>query len=318
MKKIMLLHTGGTISMAEDEFGSVGQQTEHPLANLAANLGMAARIEEEVLFNLPSPQIEPEHVLEIANLIRHSDADAFVITHGTDTLEESAYLLDLITPAGKPIVMTGAMRSSNELGSDAAANLSAALLTAVHGTQTDMGVIVVLNGEIHGAKEVYKKSSINLASFKSANGPLGLITKNGPVYVRQVQKKVSLTVQSLNSRVFLLKAYEGMDGELIEAVSHLHPDGIVIEAFGQGNLPKKAMPALQRTIEMNIPIIIVSRCVESVVQPTYDYQGGGKQLKDLGAIQVSGLSGPKPRLKLLAVLNIAKSQQEIEEYMIQS
>ena len=304
--------------MAEDEFGSVGQQTEHPLANLAANLGMAARIKEEVVFNLPSPQIEPEHILEIANRISKSDADAFVITHGTDTLEESAFLLDLIMPADRPIIMTGAMRSSNELGSDAAANLSAALLTAVHESPSETGVVVVMNGEIHAAKEVYKESSINLASFSSTYGPIGLITKEGPVYVRQLPKKSTLVVNSLNCRVFLLKAYEGMDGSLIEAVSSLHPDGIVIEAFGQGNLPRKAMPALQKAIEDKIPVVIVSRCLESVVQPTYDYDGGGKQVKNLGAIQVSGLSGPKARLKLLAVLNITKDIQDIEEYMTQS
>lgn len=318
MKKIMLLHTGGTISMAENELGTVAQQDEHPLADFASQLGIDAEVEESVIFNLPSPHMEPDHVLKLAEIINSSDADSFVITHGTDTMEETAYLLDLLANVDKPIVITGAMKSSNELGSDATANLASALLTASTDEAADFGVLVAMNGELHAAREVYKSSSINLAAFKSIYGPVGIMTKNGLMFTRRPDPIAKIPATTLDGRVFLLKAYEGMSGELLGAIRSIHPDGLVIEAFGQGNLPKTVMPELKKVLQEGYPVVIVSRSLESIVQPTYGYEGGGNDLKSLGAIQVSGLSGQKARLKLLAVLGMTKDREEIRVKMQQN
>lgn len=313
MKKILLLHTGGTISMAENEEGTVGQQDDHPLADFASHIGAEADIEERVVFNLPSPHIEPDHVLKLAEIINNSDADGYVITHGTDTMEETAYLLDLLTDNQKTIIMTGAMKSSNELGSDAASNLAGALMTAVSDEANGYGVLVAMNGELHASREVYKASSINLAAFKSISGPVGILTKTGPSFTHKLSPLSTIDAKTLDADVYLIKAYEGMNGELIDAIRSLKPDGLVIEAFGQGNLPKTCMPALKNVLQDRLPIVIVSRSNESIVQPTYSYEGGGSELKSLGAIQVSGLSGQKARLKMLAVLSKTKDLEEIKK-----
>lgn len=288
------------------ETGEVSHNGEHPLKNMAVELGMDVEIEERDIFNLPSPHMTPQHMLKLSQVIHSSadDVDGFVITHGTDTLEETAYFLDLTLGLQQPVIVTGAMRSSNELGSDAVYNLASSIQAAADESSRGLGVLVVMNGEIHAAREVEKRSSIKIEAFKSANGPLGSVLKDRVVYHRVIRKEKAIQIGALTkSKVMLLKAYSGMDRSLLEAVQALHPDGLVIEAMGQGNLPEQVMPAIEELIEAEIPIVLVSRCAQSIVQPTYGYIGGGRQLKEMGLIFASGLNGQKARLKLMALLN---------------
>jgi len=315
MKKIIVLHTGGTISMSENkETGEVSPEAEHPLKNMARELGLNALIEEHVIFDLPSPQMTPSHMLTLAKEISRLEqkADGFVITHGTDTLEETAYFLDLVLGLKKPVVLTGAMRSSNELGSDALFNLQSALKTALDETSWDQGVLVVMNGEIHGAREVVKTSSISLDAFKSTYGPLGHVLRDQVIYHKKLARTQPLRTASLSKHVHLLKVYAGMDSSLLDAVRQTNPDGLILEAFGQGNVPENLVPALARYLDAGIPIILASRCLHSFVLPTYSYPGGGRQLKDMGLIFASGLSGPKARLKLMLLLETANSIAELQ------
>jgi len=317
MKKILLLHTGGTISMEEDKTtGEVGQKTGHPLQNLAAGLGIAADIEEKIVYDLPSPQMTPKHMAALTRMIDESANlyDGFVITHGTDTMEETAYFLDITVTTDKPVVLTGAMRSSNELGSDALANLAAALSVSIDPAAKQQGVLVVMNGEIHAARDVSKTSSMSLEAFQSTYGSIGVMVKNKPLFVRSVQKQQTYPIGDLASNVLLIKAYAGMDSMLLKALQQLNPDGIVIEALGQGNLPKAVMPALKNILNASIPVVVVSRCQESIVQPTYTYDGGGKQLQELGAIFTQSINGQKARLQLLVILETARDLAVIQTH----
>lgn len=220
----------------------------------------------------------------------------------------------MVLEINKPVILTGAMRSSNEIGSDALYNLISSIRVATDDNAAGQGVLVVMNDEIHAAKNVTKTSTSNVATFQSPQfGPIGLITKDSILFHRSIQIRQAQPVQSITKNVFLLKAIAGMDEQFLHAIQQAKPDGIVIEGLGQGNLPKDTMKPIQQLIEDNIPVILVSRCYQGVVQPTYGYDGGGKQLKQLGVIFARGLSGPKARIRLLIELEKTNNYSKLKE-----
>lgn len=296
--------------------GDVTTAKHHPLKDVTDHMSFPANIEEVIPFSVPSPQITPKHMVELANKINEASTkyDGFVITHGTDTLEETAYFLDLTITVNKPVIITGAMRSANEIGSDALYNLISSLRTATSDAAWDKGVLVVMNDEIHTARNVTKTSTSNIATFKSPQyGPIGIVTKDDIIFHHAVLSKYTYPVSKVNKHVYLLKAYAGMTGDIFDAVHQLKPDGLVIEGLGQGNLPKDTLNVLQHILKENIPVVLVSRCYQGIVQPTYAYDGGGRQLKEIGVIFANGLTGPKARLKLLIMLEITSNFQVIKE-----
>ncbi|MEK4178679.1 asparaginase [Aeribacillus sp. FSL K6-1121] len=318
MKKVLILHTGGTISMLEDEqSGAVRPGGSNPLTNFSLNVNNVQTIVKE-LFNLPSPHITPKEMLEIKKEIEHhaknGSIDGVVVTHGTDTLEETAYFLDLTLDLPIPVVVTGAMRSNNELGSDGLYNLLMSIKVAASDKAKNLGVLVVMNDEIHTAKNVTKTHTSNIATFQSPQyGPIGIVNKKILAFHHYPLRKETYSITKISKHVLLLKAYAGMDEKIMEAVEGLNPDGIVIEALGQGNLPPALVPGMKRLIEKKVPIVIVSRCFNGIVQDVYDYQGGGKHLKQLGVIFSNGLNGQKARIKLLVALEKTSDLTEIEE-----
>lgn len=317
MKKIALIHTGGTISMAEDkETGAVSPTNEHPLGNIAAFQHIEADIEEYKLANLPSPHITPSDMLAFGKtmqkMLEDSSLSGIVVTHGTDTLEETAYFLDLYLKTDKPVVITGAMRSSNEIGSDALYNLLTSIRVAVSAEAAGKGLLVVMNDEIHTARNVTKTSTSNIATFQSPQfGPIGLITKEHVLFHQRLLKQEHYHADQINCKVALLKTYSGMDKAVVEAVVESGIDGLIIEALGQGNVPKTIVPAIEKTIGRGLPVVLVSRCYQGIVQAVYSYEGGGKFLRDLGVIFTNGLTGPKARIKLLLALENTADQQEL-------
>ncbi len=306
MKNIVIIHTGGTISMVENKnTGEVNTTRHHPLTDLSGYFQRYANIDEINLFSLPSPQMTPQHMLELALKIDQLtfNYDGVVITHGTDTLEETAYFLDLVVKTQKPVVITGAMRSTNEIGSDALYNLISSLRVATDHEAANKGVLVVMNDEIHTATNVTKTSTSNVATFQSPQyGPIGIITKESIIFHHTILARHSHPVSQITKKVFLLKAYAGMDEQIFNAILQANPDGLVVEGLGQGNLPNDTVKPIQAFIKKGIPVILVSRCFRGIVQPTYGYDGGGKQLKEIGVIMSNGLTGPKARIKLMIAL----------------
>lgn len=318
MKRILVIHTGGTISMRENkETGEVNTSSKHPLDEISTMLKGETEIEDEILFHLPSPHIRPDHMLKLGRAIHEKiskrNYDGIVITHGTDTLEETSYFLDLFLQTRKPVVVTGAMRSSNEIGADGLYNLLSAIRVASCDEAQEKGVLVVMNDEIHTAKNVTKTSTSNVATFQSPQyGPIGITTKNEVFFHHKMTRHDSYPIQQINKRVSLIKAFAGMDGSLIDAVRESNVDGLVIEALGQGNLPPETVNSLKRAIEASIPIVLVSRCYQGIVQDTYGYPGGGRQLRDMGLIFANGLTGPKARIKLMVALEMTNNLTELE------
>ncbi|WGE47329.1 asparaginase [Actinobacillus equuli] len=308
-KKLLILHTGGTISMSEGEDGKVSPSEKNPLLAALERLNHPAQLSQESVLNVPSPHITLQHWLllktRIEKAVNEEHYDGIVITHGTDTLEETAYFLDLALDVNVPVVITGAMRSSNELGSDGLINLQSAILVALCPESQNKGVLVVMNDEIHNAKFVTKTHTTNVATFQTPTfGPCGLIAKNRVLYFQQLIEYERFPAQTITrTNVQLVKSYAGMDSFLLEQLAHHGCDGVVIEALGAGNLPPSCLAGLDALLRADIPVVLVSRAFNGVTQDVYDYLGGGKQLKQQNVIFTTGLSGQKARIKLLVLLN---------------
>ena len=307
-KTLILVHTGGTISMTTDERGAVTPGLNNPLLGQIHKLGLADEIIEIEAFNFPSPHITPGHMLELKKLIVRSladqPADGVVITHGTDTLEETAYFLDLTLNLEIPVVLTGAMRSADEIGSDGVHNVLSAIRVASDEDSRGKGVLVVLNDEIHTAQNVTKTHTSNVSTFQSPQyGPIGLVTNGHIHYHHAPLLHARFHVDELCGRVALLKVYAGMDSEFLFHAADAGYEGIVLEGLGQGNVPPSLMPGIRRLLEDEIPVVLVSRCFNGIAQPVYGYEGGGRMLHEEGVIFAHGLSGQKARIQLLLALS---------------
>jgi len=319
MKKILVLHTGGTIAMSADEDGAVAPTDQNPMAGFEKLLDNQLIIESEEFANLPSPHITPAVMLNLKNRIQQAEEDGIdgvVVTHGTDTLEETAYFLDLTLPNNIPVVVTGAMRSSNEIGADGLHNLISAVWTAASDDAHDKGVLVVMNDEIHTARYVTKTHTTNVATFRTPTfGPIGLVSKHNANFFQELIRSEICDIKTLVEPVYLLKVYAGMDGTLFDAINQPNTKGLVIEALGAGNLPPATLPAVQALLDRNIPIVLVSRCFNGIAEDVYDYQGGGVKLKQMGVTFCQGLNGPKARLKLQVGLSAGKTGAALKEFV---
>ncbi|SER45112.1 asparaginase [Salipaludibacillus aurantiacus] len=317
MKKILIIHTGGTIAMSEDKkTGEVKPNTENPL-HLTLNSLEGVQFYIEDFLNIPSPHMTTNHMVDLANTIdrRVSEKalDGVVITHGTDTLEETAYLLDLILKNTCPVVVTGAMRSSNELGSDGPPNLLSAIRTAMSDGAKNKGVLVVLNDEIHTAKNATKTHTSNIATFQSPQyGPIGIVTKRRVHFHHAPTAREKFRITSLSKKVLLIKAVAGMEKEILDAVCNIQMDGLVIEALGQGNMPPSTVKPIKELVARGIPVVLVSRCFNGIVQDIYGYEGGGRQLKNFGVILTNGLNGQKARIKLMVALEKTTDMDQLQ------
>ncbi|HCZ6607123.1 TPA: asparaginase [Staphylococcus aureus] len=319
MKHLLVIHTGGTISMSQDQSNKVVTNDINPISLHQDVINQYAQIDELNPFNVPSPHMTIQHVKQLKDIILEAVTnkyyDGFVITHGTDTLEETAFLLDLILGIEQPVVITGAMRSSNEIGSDGLYNYISAIRVASDEKARHKGVMVVFNDEIHTARNVTKTHTSNTNTFQSPNhGPLGVLTKDRVQFHHMPYRQQALENVNEKLNVPLVKAYMGMPGDIFSFYSREGIDGMVIEALGQGNMPPSALEGIQQLVSLNIPIVLVSRSFNGIVSPTYAYDGGGYQLSQQGFIFSNGLNGPKARLKLLVALSNNLDKAEIKSY----
>ncbi|HDC9979823.1 TPA: asparaginase [Staphylococcus aureus] len=319
MKHLLVIHTGGTISMSQDQSNKVVTNDINPISMHQDVINQYAQIDELNPFNVPSPHMTIQHVKQLKDIILEAVTnkyyDGFVITHGTDTLEETAFLLDLILGIEQPVVITGAMRSSNEIGSDGLYNYISAIRVASDEKARHKGVMVVFNDEIHTARNVTKTHTSNTNTFQSPNhGPLGVLTKDRVQFHHMPYRQQALENVNDKLNVPLVKAYMGMPGDIFSFYSREGIDGMVIEALGQGNIPPSALEGIQQLVSLNIPIVLVSRSFNGIVSPTYAYDGGGYQLAQQGFIFSNDLNGPKARLKLLVALSNNLDKAEIKSY----
>lgn len=303
--------------MAENDHGHVTTNTINPMTTVALATEDVTVLSKE-FFNLPSPHISPEHMLALYQEIcrNASSVDGIVITHGTDTLEETAYFLDTMNLPHLPVVLTGAMRSSNQIGSDGIYNYLTALRVAASPKAADKGVLVVMNDEIHAAKYVTKTHTTNLSTFQTpTHGPIGLVTKHELLFFKQAEPRVRFDLTQVSGVVPIVQAYAGMGDTLLDMLDTQKISGLVIEAMGAGNVPPQAAEKIELLIQEGLPVVLVSRCFNGIAEPVYAYEGGGVHLQKMGVMFVKELNAPKARLKLLIALNAGLTGSDLKTYI---
>jgi len=321
-KNILIILTGGTIAMKSS--GTAGVVPTNEFAEFLRQfpqLNNVANVEVMDYLNVPSPFMTPQMMFELAKLIdlKIIDFDGIVVTHGTDTLEESAYLCDLVLTTRKPVVFTAAMRSGSDLGLDGPRNIIGSVRVACHHDSIDKGVLVVMNDEIHTARDVVKSDTGKVDAFVSLGyGPIGNVDPDMVVYHRAALYRESVWTDQLESNIDLIKAVAGIDGKFIRCSMESGAKAIVIEAFGRGNLPPAMLPDLKQAISSNILVVVASRTYTGRVLPEYGYEGGGKHLSELGAILAGDLKGVKVRLKLMALFGKYHDADIVRRFFKQS
>jgi L-asparaginase len=321
-KKVLIILTGGTIAMQfMDKMGVIPSNEFATFLKSFPQLTTTANVDVMEYSNIPSPYMTPDMMFELAKTIdiKSIDYDGIVITHGTDTLEETAYLCDLVLTTRNPVVFTAAMRSGSDLGLDGPRNIIGAVRVACHHDSVDKGVLVVMNDEIHTARDVVKSDTGKIDSFISMGyGPLGIVDPDKVVYHRQTLYRESVWTDKLETNIDLIKATAGFDSRYLNSSIQHNAKAIVIEAMGRGNLPSYIVPDVKEVIAQNILVVITSRTYTGRVLPEYGYDGGGKHLQEIGAILAEDLQGIKARLKLMALFGKYQDPNIVKKFFINS
>lgn len=265
----------------------------------------------------PGPHMNFERVLELAAQVRaefQAGAAGVVIAHGTDTLEENAFLLDLLHDDERPVVFVGAMRARDELSWDGPVNLFSSCLVASHPAARGRGVLVVMNNTIHAASEVTKTYTEALDTFVSPNaGPLGVIDRYQPLFYRSALRRIHIPNPQEFSYVELLEANVGNQGKLVDFCVEAGCKGLVVSAMGRGNVPPLMAEALARALEKGVKVVITSRCWGGRVAPLYGYFGGGANLLEMGALFAPWYNPPKARIILGLALAAGFDDQKLRD-----
>ncbi len=318
--KTAIVTTGGTIAMIRDSKTGESLPAEGIDRDIVhiSELGNISQIVHYEFSNLPSPHIGVSKMWDLSKLINeiieNPEIKGVVITHGTDTLEETAYFLDLTISSRKPIVCTAAMRNIDETGTDGPRNVLSSIRVANSEQAKEMGTLVCLNDEIHAAREVTKTYTSNVSTFDSPGyGPLGIVDEDKVIFFRKPLLRKTYDCQKIEKKVALYKTYIGDNGRLLLKIPELGYKGLVLEGFGRGNVPPKVARALDTLInERNIPVVLTSRCFKGRVLGIYGYEGGGADLEKKGVILAQGLSSQKARIELMIILGITRDKELIK------
>ena len=320
MKNILVVFTGGTFSMMIDQKTGAAVP-RFSGAELLRKIPAAKKLAQITCYDFgkyPGPHMTPQLMFELSQtikkLISKNKFDGVIVTHGTDTLEETAYLLDLTIKTEIPIVVIGSMKNSSEEDWDGPQNLINAIHVCRDKKCQNIGVLVCLNGEINAASEVTKIYTEQIDSFRSLDfGSLGYV-KNGKVILDRLPKKLeTIKTKKIISNVDLLTVYAGMDEKFFRYSADSNVEGLVVEALGVGNVPPAAFEGIKYVIDKKIPVVLVSRCPAGETLDIYGYPGAGKWLNKIGVIFADYLNGQKARIKLMLALGMTRDQKKLRK-----
>jgi len=268
--------------------------------------GLPVSITMEEVCNLPSAHFTLDTLWTIrqraAAHIARPDVDGIVVTHGTDTLEETAMLLDLTVDCAKPVVITGAMRTASELGYEGFANLSPAVQVAASDATLDLGTLVVFNDTVHAARYVTKTHTQATDTFRSPGwGPLGRFDADGLHIAWRVTRR-TVPCSGLERRAELIKLAVGMELDALCQAVASGVRGVVLEALGGGRVPPWWLRAIREAVEAGMAIVVASRCPAGRVGDGYGYTGAQRDLRAAGCLPAGYLNGQKARIALMVVL----------------
>lgn len=317
LPRIALFALGGTIASVPQapraDVGVAGgvrpDVTGSELVAAVPEIAWVARVEATQVLQVPSVEITPGDLLALVDRMRaavDAGAEGVVVTQGTDTLEEAAFVVDLLWDRPHPVVFTAAMRTPLTPGADGPANLLAAVQVAASADSRDLGVLVCMGDAIHAARYVRKTHTSRPDAFDSPGlGPVGWVGEGQPrVALRPVRQAAPLRVvpDAVLPSVALVRIGLGDDGQLLEAVEGLDLRGIVVEGVGGGHVPAALVPVLSRLVE-RMPVLLASRTgAGEVLTQTYGYPGGEIDLRARGLIGTGTYDGAKARLLLIFAL----------------
>ena len=321
MRMLHLLFTGGTISMQRDQSagGNVPAHKGEALIQFAGELDRISPYRVDNWAMVPACHLGPDQLWQLRERVREvaesGDVSGIVITHGTDIMEESAYLLDRTLSLTVPVALTGAMRTSGDEEWDGGRNLRDAARVAGDSASRGRGVLVVFHGKVFAGRTAVKVHTTDVDAFAAPYGaPIGKVDGASVVYPRMPAKPgalkdggvKALAPKTLQARVALVPMVVGDTGEMLDLARSRH-DGVVIVAFGSGNVPPGAVPAIGRWIDEGKPVVLASRCPFGVVTPSYAFEGGGSQLVRMGAIPAGSRTPSQARMELMLSLSAGVS-----------
>ena len=314
-RRVLVIGAGGTIGM-DGAGGATPRLDAAALVSAVPGLQAFEGIEARTVANLPSAHLSLEVQLEICRQARDAARSGLgvVVTHGTDTLEETAMLCDIISDAEAPIVFTGAIRPASAPGADGPANLVDAVSVAASAGATGLGVLVVFGGEIHHARVVRKTDTTSLTAFSSPQiGPLGRVTEGHPSIWSRLPRNPTLDPPHLDKRVFIVPTACGDDGSLARAALATDPDGMVIGTLGAGHMAPELLELWAQASD-RIPVVAYCRPERGVIlNSTYGYAGSEMDLRMTNLIPAGFLSPQAARMKLLACLAAGLSTDEVRQ-----
>lgn len=303
--RVAVFGLGGTIAMGPSSGGGVvpALSPEQLLAGVPGLRESGIALDVVDFRQVPGASVTFEDVAALAEAIRGVEADGVVVTQGTDTIEETSYLLDLTHTGDLPIVVTGAMRNPTLAGADGPANVLAAIQVAASAEARGQGCLVVFADEIHAARRVRKTHSSSVGTFRSPNGgPLGYVVEGVARMVQRVERRVVSPFDArAGARVAVVTALLGDDGALLDGLEE-RVDGVVVAAFGAGHVPVSWVEPLARLVS-RVPVVLSSRTGGgSVLTGTYGFAGSEKDLRERGLVPAGFLDPLKSRLLLRGLI----------------
>ncbi len=303
MSNIRLITTGGTIASSRKE-GSDRVVANVSGAELKSRLhepleGIGITVDDfcsvgSFAFDLPLAFALAKHIDEA---LASDDCDGVVVTHGTDTMEESCYMADLIVGSDKPVVFTGAQRHAGDPDTDGPRNIAEAVRVAASPAARGIGAMIVFEQDIHAGRDVTKAHTSRVDTFRSSSyGKLGEVDGENVFIYRRPAQRFHAKVERIVPEVELMKLAMGSSSAFLNFAVEQGARAIVVEAFGRGNAPNGFAEAIASIVENGIPVIIASRCHEGRTRPIYGGGSGGKDLADAGVIFSGDLSGLKARI----------------------
>ena len=320
---VAVVSTGGTIASRYDQTkgGYVPALTAEDLLAAIPAIRTTARIETHEISSISSsdmtPQIWVRLSTRISELLSRADVSGVVVTHGTNTLEETAYFLDLTVASPKPVIVVGAQRPASDPDSDGPRNLRDAIRVAISPEAIGKGVMVVMNGQINAARDVTKTNTSQVETFRSLEfGALGLVDAEVVRLYRSPLRRqtIAFDQQTASRRVEIVATYAGVDGRAIRSLVHDRVDGIVVIGLGLGAVPAVVFDAVQEARTAGIPVVVGTRVPTGRVFPLSANKGSALTLKAIGCVLTDNLSPQKARILLMLALAHTRDPEVLQKY----
>jgi L-asparaginase len=321
---VVVLATGGTIASQQNlaQGASGPPLSGDRLVDAVPALKKIARIRSEQIANMGSRNITPAIWIELAvranELLAQPDVTGVVVTHGTDTLEESAYFLDLTMCSAKPVVFVASQRPASDSDSDGPRNLLDAVRVAISPEAVGKGVLVVLNGQINAARDATKTHTSQVETFRSLEfGELGIADSEAVRFYRAPLRRQTVPVDAATElgRVEIVYAYAGADGRLVRSLIHEEGlAGLVVAGLGLGNVPALFADAIEEARAKGVPVAIGTRVPSGRVFCLAGGKSSALGLKRMGCVLADNLNPQKARVLLMLALTRTHDPAELQQY----